>query len=332
MPGREVTLDVRRLTRRDRRLMTWLIAAATIAVILPAGSSYGQYSKIATPFGAANDSFFERIGVGFGFNINGARFLPGDDRGPSAVVGLSPNGAFNPGGLAFQQNGFGSAIPPFGGFDPGSVGRLGVGIRGSGGGMFFNLEAGQGSDRSFVSQTPMIVVPNGGGGFFSDSTQTPFVTGIIPVVGGFDPRSVQPSAAPVVTSPLRERLARIAQGELSGASGATVGGSRGTSGDDSALRLTEDAPLDLQLQVARQSTAGRADASVAEIRRQRAAQVSADEAKRNEEAAELARKGEEAEADGQLGVAKIFYRQAASRASGEARQELLGRLKRLEGK
>jgi len=305
-----------------------------IVAILPASTLHAQYSKIATPFGAANDSFFERIGVGFGFNINGARFMPGDDGGPSAVVGLLPNGAFNPGGLAFRQNGFGSTIPAFGGFDPGSAARMGFAVRGNGGGMFFNLEAAHGSDRSIVSQTPMVVVPNGGGGFFSDSSQTPFVTGIIPVVGGFDPRSVYPAAPATVTSPLRERLARIAQGERSGSSGASAGGASGTgaSGHDEALRIADDAPLDLQLQAARQSTAGRADTSVAEIRRQRAAQVSADEAKRNDEAAELARKGQEAEADGQLGVAKIFYRQAASRASGETRQELLARLKRLEGK
>ncbi len=138
-----------------------------------------QQVKIGTRFTTLNDSFYERIGVGFGFNIRGA-----DPAGGRGVIGLDPLGQPTPNGdIQFRQGGVGSATPPFGGHDPASDGTVGFATSGSEGGLLFNFFGGQGSTRSLVTQEPVIVIPNGGNGTFSDTSQTPFVTGVIPVVG-----------------------------------------------------------------------------------------------------------------------------------------------------
>ena len=87
---------------------------------------------------------------------------------------------YNGNGFNFNQGSFDSAIPPFGNFDPNTVGRFGF----RNGGASFNFAFGQGSDRSIVSQTPTVVVPNGGFGSVTDQTFRPFVTGVVPVIGG----------------------------------------------------------------------------------------------------------------------------------------------------
>ncbi|MBW3600438.1 MAG: hypothetical protein KY475_24640, partial [Planctomycetes bacterium] len=51
------------------------------------------------------------------------------------------------------------------------------------------------------SETPTIVVPNGGTGTLFDGQIRPFVTGFVPVVGGGAPATV--------VSPLAERLSRL---------------------------------------------------------------------------------------------------------------------------
>ena len=59
------------------------------------------------------------------------------------------------------------------------------------------VSAAQGSSLSMTSQSPSITLPNGGTGFFINSFQRPFVTGIVPVVGT---QSI---------SPVRERWQRL---------------------------------------------------------------------------------------------------------------------------
>ena len=57
-------------------------------------------------FTTLNDSFFERQGVNFGFNLRGA-----DPAGGSGVIGLDPTGQPTPNGdLQFRQGGAFSAI------------------------------------------------------------------------------------------------------------------------------------------------------------------------------------------------------------------------------
>ena len=138
-----------------------------------------QQIGIATPFTTTSDSFYERMGVDFGFSLPGGR-------GPgSRIVGLMPNGQFTPNGnLIFRQGGSASAVPPFGGYDPGANARFGFNYLNRGGGGFsLGFDFGKGSNRSMTTTTPSMVVQNGQGGTFTDGVYRPFVTGVIPVVG-----------------------------------------------------------------------------------------------------------------------------------------------------
>ena len=85
-------------------------------------------------------------------------------------------------------NGFGkllgSTLPQFGGFDPNSVANFGFAIL-SDIEVFFVLAAGQGDTRANILQAPKVTLFNGQFAFVSDTTQRPFVTTVIPVVGDF---------------------------------------------------------------------------------------------------------------------------------------------------
>ena len=204
----------------DRGACGWgLGALAAIVLFAACGvercSAAQPQSTPGSPFRSGGDSFFENFGVNFGFNIP-AR-LPAN--GGSAIVGLTPQGAINPGGINFVQGGAAAAIPPFGGFVPGGN-TLGFSINGPGGSATFGFSASQGSSRSMSSQTPSVTVMNGGTGFVSDASLRPFVTSVVPVVGGFaggaQPMFTLPGAAPAVdsfgTSALGEHCSAWANG------------------------------------------------------------------------------------------------------------------------
>ncbi|MCH7728820.1 MAG: hypothetical protein IH991_20395 [Planctomycetes bacterium] len=175
-------------------------------LILGTSRVTAQQVAISTPFNRVNDSFFERIGIGFGFDINGGR----------NVVGLDPLG--NPtanGRIQFRQNSVGAVAPAFGGFDANAAARTGFRIQGSGFSADLLGVFAQGSHRSIISDTPKIVIPNGGRGIISDTSQRPFVTGIIPIVGSNGgiiynvPRPYWPTGPAVsYTYPLHDTIRR----------------------------------------------------------------------------------------------------------------------------
>ena len=129
---------------------------------------------MAGPHPTFGHSFYEQFGTSWGVRGNGWFFSFG-----------------------------GPVVPPFGGFDPNAGANFGF----AGPNGFLNISAGQGSSTTFGGQTPMVTVMNGGSGAFFDQTVRPFVTGVIPVIGG------QP---PAFQSVLEERLARLSAGETSG--------------------------------------------------------------------------------------------------------------------
>ena len=227
-----------------------------------------QMIRTETPLGNASDSFYEQMGVGFSFSI------PTGDN----VVGLGPDGQPTAnGGINFSFGVPSNVVPPFGGFDPNSSARFGIGYLGrNGGALGLNLTMGQGSDRSYTQTTPIIVLSNGSTGSVSDTAQRPFVTSFIPVVGDDDVGPANPGQGRARRS--KPRVER--------------------------------------------SSATTADLSVAEIqRRKRKAKATEIEA--------LLTKAREAEADGKLATAKIHLRNAARRASGDRRREILDELERL---
>ena len=177
---------------------------------------------IEVRFISLNDTFFERIGVDFDFNIQsgvsqplnmtavptqgGGSAYPTDlglqarPGGPTQTIGLDPTG--NPGvslspnagnnspnyfSLPFRQNSFGAGgVPSLPGLpDPTtSAANFGFAIL-SDIEAYFLIQAAQGNTRSNVMQAPKVTLFNGQQAFVSDTRQRPFVTSVVPVVGDF---------------------------------------------------------------------------------------------------------------------------------------------------
>ena len=86
--------------------------------------------------------------------------------------------------IPFTQNSFGLAVPQFGGFDATAGAQLGFAILSDIEAYFF-INAAQGDKRSNVLQAPKVTLFNGQQAFVSDTSQSPFVISVIPVVGDF---------------------------------------------------------------------------------------------------------------------------------------------------
>ncbi|HEX5103905.1 MAG TPA: hypothetical protein VFV87_08855, partial [Pirellulaceae bacterium] len=156
---------------------------------------------IEVRFITLSDSFFERIGVDFQFDIddnsnlnNFIDLLPTgpatdspnffDDTNPAKVIGLTAAGPTADLDLSFTQGSFASTTPTFGGFDANTAANFGFAIL-SDIEVFLLIEAAQGDSRTNILQAPKVTLFNGQQAFVSDTSQRPFVTSVIPVVGDF---------------------------------------------------------------------------------------------------------------------------------------------------
>jgi general secretion pathway protein D len=174
---------------------------------------------IEVRFITLNDKFFERIGVSFDFDVNdnidgsgvafgavqpgqginyqsAANFATGQgvnrnvtnqDSNQTITVGMSSPGVFNADlDIPFTQGSYNLAKPAFGGFDPtaNAGASLGFAILSDIEAYFF-VTAAQGDQRSNVLQAPKVTLFNGQQAFVSDTSQSPFVISVIPVVGDF---------------------------------------------------------------------------------------------------------------------------------------------------
>ncbi len=168
---------------------------------------------IEVRFITLDDNFFERIGVDFDFTIaknianptnagfttpqtNGIGTLSplftGNTNG-TAVSGIQGGGSENPAqaglftqdnSIQFTQGTYGLAVPQFGGFDAAAGASVGFAIL-SDIEAFFFINAAAGDVRTNVLQAPKVTLFNGQQAFVSDTSQTPFVISVIPVVGDF---------------------------------------------------------------------------------------------------------------------------------------------------
>src|SRR5208282_2594658 len=171
---------------------------------------------IEVRFITLTDNFFERIGVDFDFNIaknvsnpQSSGFTapvvnpntglvaplyagPGNSNGvsiPGLQAGTSPTpaqaGIFTQDlSIPFQQGSYALAVPQFGGFDATAGATVGFAILSDIEAYFF-INAAQGDTRTNVLQAPKVTLFNGQQAFVSDTSQTPFVISVIPVVGDF---------------------------------------------------------------------------------------------------------------------------------------------------
>ncbi len=297
------------------KLLRVLLAVAVVTLLTSTAAA--QYSLIQNNFNTVGSSFFERQGVNFGFNI----------RGGGNIVGIGPDGQATPNGdIQFRQGGFGAAQPAFGNATPGAGLQSGFAIRGSGGDMFFNFDFSQGSSTTNVSQSPSVMVPNGGTGFMSDSTMRPFVIGLIPVVGNGG------AYIPPVMSPygLQGRLPRGGPSRLQHALASGLDLSKRPTRRE---RETKEALNELhrarvtnsvqdKIAAAAKSSAGQPVASLAEIRRRQAAAAGA----KQQEALSYLSRGQQAERAGKAGAAKEYYKMGLRRASGDVKSRLRSKL------
>ncbi len=313
-------------------LIGGFLCGVTIAAwtALPQPVANAQMVNIKTPFITTSDSFYERNGVNFGFR------LPGGGN----VVGLGPDGNPTPNGdLVFNQGGFNSAVPAFGGNDPNSNANFGFATKLGPFGLNFGFAAGQGSDRSIVSQTPSVTITNGQQGFISETSQRPFVTGLIPVVGGGIvsmpriPGYTVPMAPP--TSLLRQRLNEY-QRQLQNGGVAALGNPALPAGGQLANPAQQVRQIASPEQRAAQristapaSTASHGDLSVAEIKQNRALLEAAKANAAQQELNALIARADGAAAAGKHGAAKIYYRQALRRATGEQQSEIREKIRAL---
>jgi hypothetical protein len=244
--------------------------------------------------------------------------VPFHQTGSSYYEQFGVNFGFHVGNFFFEQNG--GAAPPFGGFTPGAGLHTGFNVHAPGGfDGHFLLTAGQGAQTSSVAQSVTTTMPSAVPASISDTSQIPFVIGAVPVVG--DGGGI---------SPVRERLDRLKAG------GAAAYGPRGgqAGGGNNAPRgsSAEKAPAADAGQPAPAAGSAAADeaplGSVAQMRQLRAA---ADAATQREVQALIA-KAKEAEGAGKLGVARIFYQQAANRAASPLREQLLARAAQMNGR
>jgi general secretion pathway protein D len=143
---------------------------------------------IEVRFITLSDTFFERIGVDFDFNIvnTSATVDPNPNVPPKnkrEIVGLDDAGNFTPNlEIPFNQESFGLAVPQFG--TPVPVASFGFAIL-SDLEAFLLVQAAQGDRRSNVLQAPKVTLFNGQQASVFDQTAQPFVISVIPVVGDF---------------------------------------------------------------------------------------------------------------------------------------------------
>lgn len=306
--------------------------AAVAAWLAPtAASLHAQLVTVGAPTHTISNSFFEGIGTSWGIRGNGFFFQFGGPQIPLPPAGRPDMAAGLTGGLAW--------------IGPSATAHL-------------NFQAMQGARSSMISQTPSVTLPNGGTAYISDASMSPFVISVIPVVGGFAPMGFmgpEPIAplpmnpwASVASAADAERLAtwqRIAaehaarerRGELPDPPSAEVNAraaigtalpERLRAGGSSAAAQTS--PSNRGAQAAESgvgpslpgsgdgsiSSAELAVPSVAEAARMRDVERQA----RAQEWSATFRRAEQAQAEGKLGAARVYYQMVVARAEGSLKQ------------
>jgi len=257
-----------------------------------------QQVDVQTPLQRSSSQFYERFNVGWNFQRQ-----------------------FSRGSMFFDFKS--PAFPPFGDYDPSADARFGAAQSWGNGGFSFQFTAGQGSSRTLVMNAPNVTSMNGLPASFQDVTMRPFVTGLIPTVGGFQmfPVPTFGSGPSMMTSPLAGKVEAL-RSQSPGRQIRTRNRERSLDlGDPDEQVGGEPAVVGVK-----RSTAERGDLSVDEIRRQQTDEELANQ----QEIDRLCAEARIAEVAGQLAVARVRYQQAAARTKGAQREKLLAAAKRLK--
>ncbi len=317
---------------RTWRLIRCVGVILTLEVVLGGGVrfSLAQQVTVASPFHTARDSFYESNTIGWSGNYKG----------------------FN-----FSFGGAAQSHPAFGGFDPSAGLSANFGISGKDGQINFATNFNQGYRQSLVSQTPSVTLMNGQTGFISDTSQTPFVISVIPVVGAqpivAPPMPFISNAAPGAVNPRLQAFAQAhADAQAAAANKAqnqapnqVQGGAvpppppqPGQPNNPAApktklMNVAEPVVADPgqaladRLDGAQQSTAGRPALSVAEARQLHRQEQGG----KDNEMAALMERARALEEDGKPNVAKIYYQRVAKHGTGEMQQQAQTKLYEIQG-
>ena len=277
-------------------------------------SVQAQMIRSSLPFTRVNNSWYERLGIDFGFHLRGSGGNPLADNA-RGVYGYGPGGQILP-NITFSQGSVNSAIPPFGQYDPGADATFGYNVRNGSGGYHLGFRFGKGSNRSITNTTPVLMTRNGTTGSLFNGTANPFVTGIVPVVGN-GANAIPDMRTANWVSPLEMKLRQLHMDQQSGY--APTQTSSQSARSDSTPRHYGNAD----------STANRGDLSVKEIKRLRSLQNQSAQESQNAQVNSWVAKADKALASGKDGAARSYLRTAIRYASGNRKGELERRLQKL---
>ena len=294
-----------------RRTLCGLLAAWAI-MVAGAQAQVPPQVTVTTPMHAVGHSYFEQMGTQWSL------------RGPGF----------------FARFGGGPTVPPFGRFQPGAGLHGGLGFRGGPWQGNLHFFAGQGSRTSFTTVAPSLTVTQGMPGTMFAGTWSPFVMGVVPVVGR--PWPGVPYKSPLQMA-IEQLPSRQAASSLPGmGAGAAAALPRGRLRPPPApvrppARARRAAPLRHASGKKHKhrggsqpvGTAWRNDhpgGSLAALRRRAAQQRKAD----RERAARLFQQAQRYFAQGKLKTAQAFCRQAWPLADVPLRQQIAELLRRIE--
>lgn len=282
-------------------------------------SSQAQQVTVGNRFNSLSDSFFENNSINW-------------------------NGHYK--GISFSFGGPGLSTPQFGSPQTGAGLSTQFAIAGKDGQINFYTTFGQGYRQSFATQAPSVTLTNGQTGFVSDTSQTPFVVSVVPVVGAFPVAPQFPPPPAIEPDAVDPRIQAMAQAHADAQAQQAAQAQGGGPVQPQQQRPNNPAPqpnvkpvkapdplpdpaaaAGQRLGAAQASTAGRPALSVAEAKRLHQQEQTA----ANGEMAALMERARALEEDGQPNVAKIYYQRIAKHASGELQQQARARLYDLQG-
>lgn len=300
---------------------TTLATGVFVTLVAVAVTSQAQQVTLGTPFHSNRDSFFENNSINWSGNYRGVNF------------------SFGGGALT---------RPQFGGADNGAGLTTNFGFAGKNGQINFATNFSQGYRQSSITQAPSVTIMNGQTGYMSDTSQTPYVISVIPVVGAFpvSPQQLQQISG-IEPSTVNPRIQAMLQAHANAHQAAgqdQAGGIAPPQQGPNNMALPQNvklmnvpdpipAPPDpgeaagQRLNAAQESTAGRPALSVAEAKRLHQQEQDA----ANGEMAALMERARALEEDGKPNVAKIYYQRIAKHATGELQQQARTRLYEIQG-
>ena len=291
------------------------IICALCGICCASTDVFAQQVTVSTPLQNISERFFESSNIGWNFSGPGV----------FATFGNSTSGR-----------------PPFGGFDPNAGLSSGMSINAGGFTSNFLFNFSQGIQRTHITTAPKATTFNGVPVFLTDQVQRPFVTSIVPIVNSRGPLFPNFGAANAVRGRMLRGEFSIKDGKIVPAGGGVAPriDRRGLAPDvpvtefnNNSIKRSSSEPIN-RAQSAFEHLASRQHSTTAAVSSvvKRRQQTTTQSASQLQAALKYYKRGQIAEEKGKAGVAKINYRMAASRTSGDFKQRILERLKSVDAK